>query len=35
MIWHYFLTSLSEVDTLLCAVSIRTEDVTFEHDEHT
>ena len=35
MIWHYFLTSLSEVDTLLCTVSIRAEDVTFEHDEHT
>lgn len=34
-IWYHFLTSLSEVDTLLCAAVVLAEEDAFEHDEHT
>lgn len=34
MICRHFRTSLGEVDTLLCAVNVMTEEVTFEHDQH-
>lgn len=31
---NHVLTGLGEVDTLLCAINIVAEEVTFEHDEH-